>query len=141
MWLVTLGYDIDAALPGLRAEAVSRMRETVLVGKFTDGTDEETGDPTRVLVEQRYPAPGEAGRARIRWGSREVTNAEAPSMPVTVQEPYLSVPFGSPLLRDNDEVVCLTSDDPILVGRRFRIQGYPVAGQVTAHRYPLEELG
>lgn len=133
---MTLGGDIDAALPGLRAEAESRMRETVTVGRFDDGVDEATGDPTRVLTLERY-----SGKGRVRWGSREVTNADAPSMPITVQEPYLSIPFGSPLLRDNDEVLCEGSDDPVLVGRRFRIQGYPIAGAVTAHRYPLEELG
>lgn len=133
---MSLGSDITAALPGLRAEAESRMHESVQVGRFEDGVDEETGNPTWELVTERY-----SGIARIRWGSREVTNADAPSMPVTVQEPYLSIPFGSPLLRDNDEVLVTGSGDPILVGRRFRVQGYPVAGQVTAHRYPLEELG
>lgn len=134
---MSLGSDIAAALPGLRAEAESRMGELVQVGRFTDGVDEVTGDPTWDLVLERY-----AGRARIRWGSREVTNADAPSTPVTVQEPYLSVPFGTVLLRDNDEVLVVASEsDQILVGRRFRVQGFPVAGAVTAHRYPLEELG
>lgn len=125
-----------SALISGRARANSRMTDTVEVGKFTDGVDDATGDPIRVLQLERY-----SGMGRLRWGSREVTNADAPSMPVTVQEPYLSIPFGSPLLRDNDEVLVTASEDPILVGRRFRVQGYPIAGQVTAHRYPLEELG
>lgn len=131
-----LGDDIAAALPGLRAEAESRMRDTVQVGLFADGTDEATGDPTRVLVAERY-----AGIGRIRWGSREVTNADGPSMPVTVQEPYLSVPFGTARFFDDDEVHVTVSEDPILVGRKFRVQGDAIAGQVTAYRYPLEELG
>lgn len=130
-----IGDDIAAALPGLRAEAESRMRDTVTVGLFEDGTD-EAGEPTRTLVTERY-----TGKARIRWGSREVTNAAAPSMPVTVQEPYLSVPFGTPRFFDDDEVLCTASEDPILVGRVFRVQGDAIAGQVTAYRYPLEELG
>lgn len=133
---MTLGGDIAAALPGLRAEAESRMTDTVQVGRFVDGVDDATGDPTWVIVTERY-----SGKARIRWGSREVTNADAPSMPMTVQEPYLSVPFGTPRFSDNDQVLISASGDPVLVGRRFRVQGYPVAGQVTAHRYPLEELG
>lgn len=133
---MTLGGDIAAALPGLRAEAESRMSDLVQVGRFVDGVDDATGDPTWVLVTERY-----GGMARVRWGSREVTNADAPSMPMTVQEPYLSVPFGTVLLRDNDQVLITGSQDPVLVGRRFRVQGYPIAGAVTAHRYPLEELG
>lgn len=131
-----LGHDIANALPVLRAEAESRMRENVTVGLFEDGTDPLTGDPVRVLVTERY-----TGKARIRWGSREVTNANAPSMPMTVQEPYLSVPFGTARFFDDDEVRVNSSPDPILVDREFRVQGDAIAGQVTAYRYPMEELG
>lgn len=131
-----LGDDIDFALPGMRAEAESRMKDDVTVGIYQDATDDATGDPLRVLVEERY-----AGKARIRWGSREVTNANAPGMPVTVQEPYLSVPFGTARFFDGDEVLCVGSSDPLVVGRSFRVQGDAIAGQVTAYRYPLEELG
>lgn len=133
---MSLGYDIANALPALRAEAESRMTENVTVGVFEDGTDETTGDPTRVLVTERY-----TGKARVRWGSREVTNANAPAMPVTVQEPYMSVPFGTARFFDDDEVVVNDSPDAILVGRTFSIQGDAIAGQVTAYRYPMEELG
>lgn len=133
---MSLGYDIAGALPGLRAEANSRMTETVTAGVFTDGTDPDTLEPTRVLAVEHY-----AGIGRIRWGSREVSNANGPSMPVAVQEPYLSVPFGSPLIHEGDEVHCAASSDPLLVGRKFTVSGSPVAGQVTAYRYPLEELG
>ena len=141
---MTLGNDIAAALPLLRAEANSRMPETVVVGKFTDGTDPETLEPTRVLVEQRYPAAGDtssdAGKARIRWNSREVSNSQATGSPVAMQEPYLSVPFGTARFFTDDEVECSASPDPLLVGRRFKISGASAAGQVTAYRYPLEEL-
>lgn len=112
------------------------MRDTVQVGVFEEDADEITGDPIRVLVTERY-----TGKARIRWGSREVTNGMSPSMPVTVQEPYLSVPFGTARFFDDDEVLCTASDDPLLVGRMFRVQGAAAAGQVTAYRYPLEDLG
>ena len=139
-----LGNDIDAALPGLRAEAESRMTDRVTVGRYGDGTDEPTGDPTRVLITQRYPPLGDvsavAGRARIRWASGQVSNAQGPSMPVAVQEPTLSIPWGSPRLFVGDEVQCTGSSDPIMVGRRFRVQGNAQAGQTTAHRYPLQEI-
>lgn len=133
--MVTLGYQLAAALPELQAAATSRMTDTVTVGLYEDGTDETTGDPTLVLKAQRY-----AGKGRVRWGSREVTNAVSPGMPTTVQEPYLSVPFGSPRLHVDDTVIINASPDPLLTGRSFRVAGAPAAGQVTAHRYPLEEL-
>jgi hypothetical protein len=130
-----LGYDIANALPGLRTEAVSRMTDIVSAGLYTDGTDETTGDPTRVLASERY-----AGRARVRLPSQNVTNAQAPSMPVAVQEPTLSIPWGSARLFIGDEVLVTASDDPVLIGRRFRVQGNAQAGQTTAHRYPLQEI-
>lgn len=114
--------------------ADERMTERVDVGLFADGTD-ASGNATRVLKTERY-----TGQARIRWGSREVTNANAPSMHVALQEPYISVPVGSPRLYPLDEVHITESIDEILVDRRFRVQGAAAAGQVTAYRYPLEEL-
>ena len=132
---MTLGSDTAAALVTLRAEAESRMTDTVEAGLYRDGTDPTTGDPTRTLVLERY-----AGKGRIRWGSREVANSVTVSMPAGVQEPYLSVPFGSPRIPVGDEVRCVASEDPILPGRVFRVAGNPVSGQVTAYRYPLEEL-
>lgn len=131
-----LGQDIATALPGLRAEAESRMSETVLVGKFTDGTDPDTGDPTQVIDVERY-----TGIARIRWASRDVSSSDGSSTPVGTQEPYLSVPFGTGRFWADDEVLVTASPDPLLIGRHFRIQGAAVAGQVTAYRYPLIDLG
>lgn len=133
---MTLGGDIAAALPGLRAEAESRMTDVVQVGRFVDATDPVSGDPTRVLDVERYE-----GMARIRWGSREVSNSDVVSSPVGTQEPYLSVPFGTARFWADDEVLVTGSSDPLLVGRQFRVQGAAIAGQVTAYRYPLTELG
>ena len=115
--------------------ADSRMSETVLVGKFRDGTDPDTKEATRVLETERY-----TGKGRIRWGSREVSNSQATGSPVAMQEPYLSVPFGTARFFTDDEVECSSSPDPLLVGRRFKISGAAAAGQVSAYRYPLEEL-
>ncbi len=111
------------------------MTDSVVVGSFTDGVDEVTGDPTRVPVEEHYAGPG-----RVRWGSREVAWSMSTGSPVGVQEPYLSVPFGSPLLPKGDEVLVTGSEDSLLVGRTFRVSGSAAAGQVTAYRYPLEEI-
>ena len=132
---MTLGTDLAAGLVTLRAEAESRMTDVVRAGLFKDGTDPATGDPTRVLVMERY-----AGKARIRWGSREVATSVAASTPIGVQEPYLSVPFGSARIPVGDEVAVESSEDPLMIGMTFRVAGNPVAGAVTAHRYPLEQL-
>lgn len=115
--------------------AGERMSESVTVGAFDDGTDPVTGDPIRVLIDSRYTGVG-----RIRWSSREVSNSQVTGSPVAMQEPYLSVPFGAGRFFTGDEVECTGSPDPLLAGRRFKISGTAGGGQVTAYRYPLEEL-
>lgn len=133
---MSLGTDIAAALPGLRAEAESRMFETVEVGTVTDGVDPETGDPTQVIEDARYE-----GKGRIRYGSRDVSESNGTGSPVVAQSPYLSIPFGSPRLHDGDQVHVTASPDPILVGRWFTVAGSAGAGQVAHYKYPLNELG
>ena len=133
--MITSMDAVQRALARARAAAEARMSETVDVGLYVDGEDENL-EPTRELDTERY-----TGKARIRWASRDVSRVEAPAMPVAVQEPYLSIPFGSAPLFTGDEVyVSASLVDPILVGRRFTILGRPAAGQTSAHRYLLEEL-
>lgn len=130
---MSLGYDLARGLSVLRAEAESRMTETVTGGLYEDGHDQ--GDATSALVTERY-----SGKARIRYASRAVLNA-GQTAPLAVLEPVLSIPVGSPELFDGDEVVVTAStDDVALVGRRYKVQGRGNAGQTTAHRYLLQEL-
>ena len=136
---MTLGSDINAALPGLRAEAESRMSETVAAGSFEDGVAED-GSPTRVLADERY-----TGRARVRYASLSTASTSIAGdqigQPVVVQSPYLSIPHGSPRLYEGDEVsVTASASDSLLVGRRYKVAGNATIGQTTAHRYPLTEL-
>lgn len=136
---MTLGSDINAALPLLRAEANSRMTETVTVGSFDDGVGDD-GAPTRVPVETRY-----TGRARVRYASLATASTSIAGdqigQPVVVQSPYLSIPHGSPRLHEGDEVLVDSSaSDELLVGRQYRVAGNGTIGTTTAHRYPLTEL-
>lgn len=131
---MTLGTDLAEALPALQAEANSRMTDTVRAGLTEDGTDDD-GNATTVMTTTRYTGPG-----RVRWGSRDVANAESPGMPTAVQELYLGIPFGSPRVFVGDTVIVTSSLDPLLVGRTFRVTGNAAAGQVSHYRYPLEEL-
>ena len=119
-----------------RRTADSRMSETVTAGRYTDGTDPVTGDPTRVLVEERY-----TGRARLKYESLTVSDSDSTSQVATTQKPMLSIPTGSTLLQEGDEVrVIASTADDLLVNRFYSIEGAPQSGQTTAHRYPLKEL-
>ncbi len=127
---------LNRALGMGRMLADARMTETVTVGVYKDGTDETTGDPTRVLVEEHY-----SGKGRIKYASISVSDSSEPSQIVAVQEPLLSVPTGSPAVPVGDEVhVTASTADSSLVGRTYRVEGAPQAGQTTSHRYQLKQL-
>lgn len=130
-----LGWDVDARLPELRAQAESRMTETVQVGVFGEGFDPETGDTTRELLTERY-----AGVARVRYPGTAVSTSDRVQV-VAVTDIVLSLPHGSPVAFDGDEVlVTASTSDGVLVGKSFRVEGGVQAGQVTAHRYRVTEL-
>lgn len=133
---MNIGYDIALALPELRAQAESRMTETVVVGLYTDTTDPVTLNPVRTLTTERYSGPG-----RIRYVSSVVGEPTGPGGPISEQAPVLSVPAGSAEIHDGDEVeVSASSADSLIVGRRYQVTGVAAAGQVTANRYRLKEL-
>lgn len=125
----------DAQRARARAQLERRMTETVEVGNFEDDVAAD-GTPIRVLTTERY-----AGKGRIKYESLTVSDSDRSSQIVTVQRPVLSIPTGSPLLHEGDEVnVTASQADDVLVGRSFTVAGNPQAGQTSAHRYPLKEL-
>ena len=131
-----IGDDLAAALPGLRAQAESRMTETVEVGAFKDDVNLETYEPTVILVESHY-----VGKAQIKYPSLAVSDRVAASQQAALVSTVLKVPVGSGAgIRPGDRVrVTASTSDGSLVGRWYRIAAWPQPGQVTAHRYPLEE--
>lgn len=131
---MSLGADIAWALPQLRAEAESRMTETIRAGRFTLTTDPVTGDPVRTLIEERY-----VGIAEIKDTSMVVSERVAASQLVLTQNPVGKLPVAAAILLEGDEIeVTASTADAALVDRVYRVAGLPQAGNVTAHRYPLE---
>ena len=128
---------VSGALSMGRRMAESRMTETVTVGVYTDGTDPDTGDPTRVLSDSHY-----VGVGQIKYPSASVSETSGSGQQVASADVVLKVPVESaPDVRAGDEVlVSASTADGSLVGRRFRVKAWPQSGQVTAHRFPLEEL-
>lgn len=119
-----------------RRMASERMSETVQVGLFGEGVDPETGDSTRVLLEERYTGPG-----RVRYPSLTVHDPEGAAQLIAVQDITVSLPADSPLCFQGDEVVVVSSEaDAALVGKRYTVKGSAQVGQTSAHRYPVSEL-
>lgn len=118
-----------------RAEAL--MTETVTAGAFTDGVDEEMGDPTFELVGE----PLYTGPARVKYTDSAVSVSDGTSQLVASQDASVSLPSGSVVLPEGTVIrVDASTADAGLVGRMPRVSGPPTLGQSTAHRYPVTEL-
>lgn len=143
---MSLGYDIAAALPGLRAQAESMMIDRCVVERETPGTvlNEETGqyEPTRVRV---YP-PAESldtdGPCRYKAANTAVRDVEAAGQLLIEQTATLSLPVATSLEVAEGDYVTFTASafDPQMVGLEVRISGEHHQTFATARRFPVEEV-
>lgn len=132
---MSLGADIAAVLPLLRVEAESRMTETLAFARETTTTP-TGGLPAVTSTVLHAAVPG-----RVKFTTTVVTGRESGGQEVIVQQNLISVPVAAaPDARDGDVItVTVSTVDPLLVGRKFRIVGAPQAGQVTARRFVTVE--
>lgn len=132
---MSLGYDIAAHLPGLRAEAVSRFTETVTFFTVVKGEGENLQPIDVETVIEADVA------ARLRSAARDPRD-----VPIAGQEPVVSkltLSVGVGTVRVGPSVfvrVTASSSDPGLVGVKVRTTDFPTMGQVTAWRYPVEQV-
>lgn len=119
-----------------RAQAESRMTETVRVGVLDRQTDPDTFDVVQVL-DVVYQGPARWKPASTQPADREVASQYGPLGALEVH-----LPSGTEgVAPDMRVVVDASTADASLVGRVARIKGFPVAGQTTAARFPCEETG
>lgn len=113
------------------------MTETVTAGAYREDVDDDTLVTTRTLLDETYIGPG-----WIQYPSLTVSETSAGGQQVASAAPVLKVPIGAaPDIREGNLVrVTASTVDPTLVNREFRVKAWPQSGQVSAHRYPLEEL-
>lgn len=137
---MSLGSDIAAALPNLRAEAESMMIST---GVIRRGTGVKVEDPvTRQEVEETIVVY--TGVCRFKAANSQAGRSDIPGAVVTDQSAYLSLPIGAPGAGDvrlNDVWECVTNPfDPSKVGMKARITGGHSQTYATAHRFPVQEV-
>jgi len=80
---------------------------------------------------------------RIKFPSLNVSDREQAGQLVAIQSPEVHVAVGSTPDVEPGHFCRVTAStvDPSLVGpRKFRVSGMPQSGQVTSHRYPVEEV-
>lgn len=132
---MSLGYDIAQALPGLRAEAESRMTDQCKVTRSgTKVWDEANGEWVSTEV------VGYTGRCRVKhatvMGSR---NSDAGSQLVGVSLTEIHLPVGAHGIAAGDAVTITVSDTrPEQVGRQFVVVAKFDGSQTTALRFRVE---
>ncbi|MCW2287035.1 hypothetical protein EDF60_1686 [Leucobacter luti] len=131
---MNLGYDIAQVLPGLRAEAESRMDDTVQVTRDGERTwDEVSGEwvSAKVVIYE--------GKARIKRPNDLSVDAEAGSQLIAVGRLQVHVPVGSPVFAPNDLIEVTGSlSRADQVGRTFVVAAPFDGSQTTAIRYRVE---
>lgn len=130
--MTAAGIDLILA----RREAQGRFTETLEVFTVTrvlgdDGRYTDTETTVYASVKGRVKFPSMSVRERAQ-------GAQVPA----VQDVAVHVAVGAtPAVVVNTLWrVTASAADPSLVGRVFRTKGLPQAGQVTAHRYPVEQV-
>lgn len=131
-----LGDVLAAALPGLRAEAVSRMTERGYFFEWVPGFD-----PVTLLETEVERVVGVPTVARLRSDNRSAGEVVVGTQVPAVSTLVLSVPVGSVLVGKGLFFrVTDSSSDAGLVGVVVRTLFEPTLGQVTAWRYPVEAV-
>lgn len=134
-----LGQDVAAALPGLRAQAESRMVDTVVVRR--PAADQTIDDDTVVDGAEFAPAPVYSGPCRVKAPGVQPQRVESAGATVTIQKPELHVPDDAPELLPGD-VAFLAADTytPRLRGKVYRVDDGHAATDSTAQRVPVTML-
>lgn len=134
-----LGSDLAAALPELRAQAESRMRETVVVRR--PAADVTISDDTVIDGAEFEPTPVYSGCARLKASGLQPQVVESADASVTVQRPELHVPDDAPELLPGD-VATFASDTftPRLRGKVYRVDAGHAVTDTTAQRVPVTLL-
>jgi hypothetical protein len=128
---------VSGTLAWGRSQAANRFTESLRFyssdGVTVDPDTLDDVEATTVL----HTVPG-----RIKFPTLTVSERSAVGQVFATQQVNVHVAVGStPNVRVDHFVVVLASTvDPSLVGRKFRVSGNAQAGQVTSHRYPVEEV-
>jgi len=129
-----LGDALAAALPGLRAQAESRMYDTCRIADL--GVPETAPDGSvEVVGEVVY-----SGKCEVSTYEPYERTPEAGGATSTVQRYKVKVPVGS-LAPEVGQVVEITASrfDPNLVGRQYRVKGLLHKSAATAYRLLVDE--
>ena len=133
---MTLGDDVVATLPLLRAQAESLMRDTCTITRpGVPQLDENTGlltAPEALVYE---------GKCKVQSKDSSTASLDAGGAVFRVVSRQVHIPVGVADVR-NDDVVTVTASllNPFGVGRKYRVEGFTPDSFDTAARIPVKEI-
>ncbi|TAJ46355.1 MAG: hypothetical protein EPO52_17635 [Herbiconiux sp.] len=136
---MTLGDDLDAALPELRRQAESMMRDSCTIATIVKGAWDEITLTHSVDVETVHYS----GPCKLKGVNAVIGTVDAASQILVAQEAIVSLPVGSSTTVDRGMVLTITEcrHDPALVGAKVTIGGpTPLNTYSTARRFRIEEV-
>jgi hypothetical protein len=118
-----------------------KFQEDGMLDQITAGSFTETIDPVTLATVRTITTTHYTGSALVKFPTLTVSDRTAAGQQYTTADVVVKVPIGAPRIPVNDLIVVNAStSDLLLVGREFRVKAAPQSGQVTSHRYPVEEL-
>lgn len=119
-----------------RELAEARFTETVTFFTEDDGTDPITLQPAKIEAVVKADV-----RARLRSASRESRDVEIAGQEPVASKLILSVAVGAIRVGPSVFVRVTASEiDEGMVGAEVRTTDFPTMGQVSAWRYPVEQV-
>jgi hypothetical protein len=135
---------VGIALPRLREQAEQLMTDRFTIERYTG---KNITDPdTFVDVPEMLPVAETIGKVQTSGGiASQVVTASGDSSNVGGNVPvwslYLHFPISLTGVREKDVAVCTSSDDPDLVGKRFRLVNLQSEKtHATARRWNVQEM-
>lgn len=129
-----IGDEVAAALPELRRQAESLMKDACTVHRVVGENTDQDGNVTPV-VSLVY-----AGKCKVQAIDAQESTPEVGGGTSTVQRYRVDVPVGSfPPAVGQVVSVTVARFDPFLVGRTFRVTGLLHKSMATAYRLGVEE--
>ncbi|MEE8725540.1 MAG: DUF6093 family protein [Bifidobacterium crudilactis] len=128
----------------MRRSAEGQMTDRFAITRYTGAT--VTDPDTGVDTPEALPIADTIGKVQTSGGiASQVVTASGDSSNVGGNVPvwslYLHFPFSLTGVREKDVAVCTASDDPDLVGRRFRLVNLQSEKtHATARRWNVQEM-
>lgn len=129
-----LGDDVAGVLPELRAHALSRMTSTARVERILGVTANPMTGADVVTAETVHAAL----RCRVKASVAAIQPRDVSGVDIPERPDQLHFPWNTPGLNVGQRVTVTASQNPLLVGKVYRLVRPHLGDDTTAQRWGVE---